>query len=238
MCLGVIYVDDLYNLQGEMRSEDDEGWVQSESTINWPRVEIPKSWTREWYKVIKDCLPGREVKVVWTYRKSLAGVIRDARIVLFEGHWYERRDERAIKGYVRINGVWEEDVRPCEVKRRPGNNIWIRGEFETELNLPEVSVRGGSWGGVLEDKLRVVKEAMEKGALDCASYASFRGNKKMVAVWMGNRETEEGVMLTREVRGYPNYSGRAELDGPIFGLAGIEKSEEKIRIRVQDKAGL
>ena len=98
MCLGVIYVDDLYNLQGEMRSEDDEGWVQSESTINWPRVEIPKSWTREWYKVIKDCLPGRVVKVVWTYRKSLAGVIRDARIVLFEGHWYERRDKRARKG--------------------------------------------------------------------------------------------------------------------------------------------
>ena len=48
-----------------------------------------------------------------------------------------------------------------------------------------------------------------------------------MAVWFGVRDKEEGVMISREVKGYPHDLGRAELDGTVLALELLKKIEEE-----------
>ena len=74
-------------------------------------------------------------------------------------------------------------------------------------------------------------------ALECASDGSVRGNKKAVAVWMGNRNTEKGVMMTRTVRGLPHDSGRAELDGPLLAMQVLGQIKQEYGIECKVRLG-
>ena len=95
--------------------------------------------------------------------------------------------------------------------------IWVR--------KGNVRSKTGIWGATDED-VKAVRAVMANGPVECASDGSVMGKKSAVAVWFGNRDVEDGVMTSREVRGYPHDSGRAELDGPILALEVLKRIEE------------
>ena len=66
--------------------------------------------------------------------------------------------------------------------------------------------------------MKAVRAVMAKGLVECASDGSVMGEKLAVAVWFGNRDAEDEVIISREVRGYPHDLERAELDRPILAL--------------------
>ena len=94
MSLGFIYVSDVYTLQGRLKNRDDEEWEQSKTTLTWPRASVPRKFLTEWYEILQGCLPDRRTELVWTYRKSLAGINEDGTKVRYCGQWYERTKER------------------------------------------------------------------------------------------------------------------------------------------------
>ena len=69
-----------------------------------------------------------------------------------------------------------------------------------------------------ERELEQVREAIEGGQPCIFSDASVKNDKKAVAVWFGQKGSEEGKMLTCPVEGVPHDSGRAELVRPVVAL--------------------
>ena len=80
---------------------------------------------------------------------------------------------------------------------------------------------------VSNQELGELKEYMLEGTLVGASDGSVMGDKKAILVWMGDKETGEGVMISEGVPGYPHDSGRAELAGPIVALRTLRRIEER-----------
>ena len=80
---------------------------------------------------------------------------------------------------------------------------------------------------VSDQELGELKKYMMEGTLVGASDGSVMGDKKAISVWMGDKETGEGIMISEGVPGYPHDSGRAELAGPIVSLRTLRKIEEK-----------
>ena len=70
---------------------------------------------------------------------------------------------------------------------------------------------------------------LKTGTLEAASDGSVKDGKKTVAVWLGSRESTNHVMLSKEVAGLPNDSGRAELEGPLIALEAFRGIEEANR---------
>ena len=227
----------MYTLQGNLKRKEDDGWIQSESTLKWPKTEVPTTWMGEWYETLQDCLPEKVPGIVWTYRRSLAGITNDKGRIKFGGEWYERKTGRTGNDYEKTSKQWEEEVQPCEVFRRPGGKLWERGSVLPRLNKSGGVIKAKDWEGITEEGLRIVKKEIMERALECASDGSVKGGKKTVAVWMGNRKTEKGVMLTREVRGLPHNSGRAELDGPMLALQVLGQVKEKYGIECKARIG-
>ena len=73
--------------------------------------------------------------------------------------------------------------------------------------------------------------------LECASDASVRGQRKTVAVWMGNRKMEEEIMLKRNVKGLQHDSRRAEMDGIILAMQVLMQVNDKYGMECKTRLG-
>ena len=78
--------------------------------------------------------------------------------------------------------------------------------------------------GISRRELEDINMGLIEGDIECASDASVRGK---VVVCIRRKYTEDGIMLTIEVRGKPFDSGRAELAGPLMALTVLKEIEEE-----------
>ena len=54
--------------------------------------------------------------------------------------------------------------------------------------------------GTSREELKDINRGPIEGDIECASDASVKDNKMTVAVWIGRKSVDEGIMLTSEVR--------------------------------------
>ena len=154
----------------------------------------------------------------------------DGKCVCYEGSWYEKRGDLG-RIILRVEREILGKGRPCKIQKVSEKELWARTGLAPEVNEHENRSEEERWRGVSEEGLRVIKGAIERGTLECASDASVVNQRKAVALWMGDRETEEGVMVVKDVRGYPHDSGRAELEGPVLAIETLCRLEEEYGLR-------
>ena len=172
----------------------------------------------KWYEKIGSIFPERIVSVRWVERESVAEITSDGERVTLRGVWYVKKGgERGCK-YELTERIYKEDTTPCEVLEKSKKEVWARRGMEPIcVRKGNVMSKTGIWGATDED-VEAVRGVMANGPVECASDGSVMWGKSAVAVWFGNRDRDGGLMISREVRGYPHDSGREELDGPILAL--------------------
>ena len=144
----------------------------------------------------------------------------------FGGKWFEKKEGMRGSTYEITDVVYDVVTVPCEVLVRSAREILVRkGEAPTMVR-EERKGKVVDIEGVSGAQVEAVRRVMSRGLLECASDGSVMGGKSAVAVWFGVRDEEEGVMISREVKGYPHDSGRAELDGPVMALEVLKKIED------------
>ena len=224
MRLGLIFVDDLYTLTGKLMTKDDREWRQSTSTLRWPKTEIPEKWFDQWDNMTEEVFPAKKKELVWRFRKGLAYKTEDGKVVKYNGTYYEREAGRS-RLYKETDQIDCNPTHECEVREKKDGTLEVRGSMRPKLGTVKEEERTpriplGS------AEVQMLTRMLRDGTLEGASDGSVKDGKKTVAVWLGSRTSPGKVMLSREVVGLPNDSGRAELEGPLLALETLRDIEE------------
>lgn len=224
MKLGVIFADDLYDIRGKLRDEESLRWEGSKSTLEWPRTEVPGTWMRKWFEVVREIFPNVTRTLTWRHRKGTVKTSEDKSVVRIDEEWYERAGNGRGTEYRRTEPRERMEMRDCEVFRK-GMRMWVKVGLTPVIESTEEEARQRKGVQLGSHQIATVRRILKRGTLVGACDGSVKGGAKAVSVWLGDRETEEGIMISEEVEGLPHDSGRAELAGPLIALKILTEIE-------------